>query len=39
MVTISEVLGESSAKTWEKTLTDMNNVDETFANARDLGWA
>ncbi len=38
MVTISEVLGESSAKTWEKTLTDMNNVDETFANARDLGY-
>lgn len=26
------------AKVWEKTLTDMNNVDETFANARDLGY-
>lgn len=23
---------------WEKTLQDMNNVDETFANARDLGY-
>lgn len=31
-------IGESSAKYWEKTVTDMNNVDETFANARDLGY-
>lgn len=23
---------------WEKTVTDMNNIDETFANARDLGY-
>lgn len=38
MATISEVMGSTSAKTWEKTLTDMNNVDETFANARDLGY-
>lgn len=38
MVTISEVMSDSSAKSWEKTLTDMNNVDETFANARDLGY-
>lgn len=38
MATISEVMGGTSAKTWEKTLTDMNNVDETFANARDLGY-
>lgn len=38
MATISEVLGSNTAKTWEKTLTDMNNVDESFANARDLGY-
>lgn len=38
MATISELMAGSSAKTWEKTLTDMNNVDETFANARDLGY-
>ncbi len=30
-------LGETSAKYWEKAVTDMNNIDETFANARDLG--
>ena len=24
---------------WDKTVTDVNNVDETFANARDLGYA
>lgn len=29
---------DTGAKVWEKTLTDMNNVDETFANARDLGY-
>lgn len=40
MSTISGLsTGENSgAKVWEKTLTDMNNVDETFANARDLGY-
>lgn len=38
MATISELMAGSSAKTWEKTLTDMNNVDEIFANARDLGY-
>lgn len=31
-------LGTSEAKYWEKKLNDMNNVDETFANARDLGY-
>lgn len=24
---------------WDKTVTDVNNVDESFANARDLGWS
>lgn len=24
---------------WDKSVTDVNNVDETFANARDLGWS
>ena len=38
MATISEIMSGSSAKTWEKTLTDMNNVDEGFANARDIGY-
>lgn len=38
MATISEIMSGSSAKTWEKTLTDMNNVDESFANARDIGY-
>lgn len=40
MSTISGLTtGENSgAKVWEKTLTDMNNIDETFANARDLGY-
>lgn len=38
MVTISEASKNSGAKVWEKNLTDMNNVDETFANARDLGY-
>ena len=38
MVTISEAMASRTAKTWEKTVTDMNNVDETFANARDLGY-
>lgn len=28
----------SSAKYWEKKITDVNNVDEIFANARDLGY-
>lgn len=31
--------GENGAKVWEKNLTDMNNVDESFANARDLGYS
>ncbi len=30
-------IGESAAQYWEKTIKDMNNVDESFANARDLG--
>lgn len=38
MVTISEVMADRTAQTWEKTLTDMNNIDESFANARDLGY-
>ncbi len=29
---------ENGISAWEKTLQDMNNVDETFANARDLGY-
>ena len=33
----SSALGESTAKSWEKRITDMNDIDETFANARDLG--
>ncbi len=33
----SSALGETSAKAWEKYVTDMNDIDETFANARDLG--
>lgn len=24
---------------WDKSVTDVNNIDETFANARDLGWS
>lgn len=24
---------------WDKSVTDVNNVDETFANARDIGWS
>lgn len=40
MVSVSGSTGgsESGAKVWEKTLTDMNNIDEAFANARDLGY-
>lgn len=33
----SSALDGSSAKAWEKYVTDMNDIDETFANARDLG--
>ncbi len=33
----SSALDGSTAKSWEKTVTDMNDIDETFANARDLG--
>ena len=33
----SSALGETSAKAWENYVTDMNDIDETFANARDLG--
>ena len=32
-------LSDASSQYWEKTLTDMNNVDESFANARDLGYS
>lgn len=39
MVTIAEAMANRTAQTWEKTLADMNNVDESFANARDLGYA
>ena len=38
MVTIAEAMANRTAQTWEKTLADMNNVDESFANARDLGY-
>ena len=38
MVTIAEAMANRSPQTWEKTLADMNNVDESFANARDLGY-
>lgn len=38
MATISEVMSGLNAKTWEKTLVDMNNIDESFANARDIGY-
>ncbi len=33
----SSVIGTSTAKSWEKNVTDVNDIDETFANARDLG--
>lgn len=33
----SSALGETSAKSWEKSIVDMNDIDETFVNARDLG--
>ncbi len=33
----SSALDGSNAKAWEKYVTDMNDIDETFANARDLG--
>ncbi len=33
----SNAIGDSSARSWEKTVTDVNDIDETFANARDLG--
>ena len=38
MVTIAEAMANRTAQTWEKTLADMNNVDESFANVRDLGY-
>ena len=38
MVTIAEAMANRTPQTWEKTLTDMNNVDESFSNARDLGY-
>ena len=37
-ITLNAVLGETSAKYWEKNVTDVNDVDEKFANARDLGY-
>ena len=33
----SSALDGSNAKAWEKYVMDMNDIDETFANARDLG--
>lgn len=33
----NSALGDATSKYYEKTVTDMNNVDESFANARDLG--
>ena len=33
----STALEGSNAKAWEKRVVDMNDIDETFANARDLG--
>ncbi len=39
MVTIAEAMANRTPQTWEKTLADMNNVDESFSNARDLGYA
>lgn len=38
MSTISELSKSAGAKVWEKNLSDMNNVDEKFSNARDLGY-
>ena len=33
----SSSIGETTAKSWEKTVTDVNDIDESLANARDLG--
>ena len=33
----SSSIGETTAKAWEKTVTDVNDIDESLANARDLG--
>ncbi len=38
MSTISSFITASDPKLWEKSVTDINNVDESFANARDLGY-
>ncbi len=33
----NSMVGGSSARSWEKKVADMNDIDESFANARDLG--
>lgn len=33
----STSIGETTAKAWEKTVADVNDIDEEFSNARDLG--
>lgn len=40
MATVTSITGavRGGPKSWEKSITDMNNIDETFANARDLGY-
>ncbi len=40
MVTVTSLTGavRGGPKSWEKQITDMNNIDESFANARDLGY-
>lgn len=36
---VSSSTESSNIAGWDKTVTDVNNVDESFANARDLGWS
>ena len=38
MSEVSGIPSASSGNYWEKTLADVNDVDETFANARDMGY-
>ena len=38
MSTISGIPSSSTGNYWEKTLSDVNDVDESFANARDMGY-
>lgn len=33
----NSVIGGSNARSWEKKVADVNDIDDTFANARDLG--